>query len=222
MHPTPHNWREARRLQAWHLKQQGWSQRQMAEALVVSEGAVRQGMARARNAGHEALRRRPPPGAPRRLSPEPLARLPELCIEGLPPTAFAANCGPAVGSQPLSAWHLVSPISRVLWAAYSMRRAGVRKTPPGVLDSATKPPLRICATRPGRPSKRGTGPAANDFLHRRVRVLSAAQCRAPPCPRRPDAYSAGMVHPRPPLRDQCHLARGQTLLPCAGSFDELG
>jgi transposase len=64
MHPTPHNWREARRLQAWHLKQQGWSQRQMAEALVVSEGAVRQGMARARNAGPEALRRRPPPGSP--------------------------------------------------------------------------------------------------------------------------------------------------------------
>jgi Winged helix-turn helix len=49
MHPTPHNWREARRLQAWHLKQQDWSQRQMAEALVVSDGAVRQGMARARS-----------------------------------------------------------------------------------------------------------------------------------------------------------------------------
>ena len=38
MNPTPHNWKEARRLQAWHLKQQGWSQRQIAEALGVSEG----------------------------------------------------------------------------------------------------------------------------------------------------------------------------------------
>jgi transposase len=54
---------------------------------VVSEGAVRQGMARARNAGPEALRRRPPPGAPRRLSPEPLARLPELWHRG--PTAYS-------------------------------------------------------------------------------------------------------------------------------------
>jgi predicted XRE-type DNA-binding protein len=44
MNPTPHTWKEARRIQAWHLKQQGWPQRQMAEALGVSEGAVSQWM----------------------------------------------------------------------------------------------------------------------------------------------------------------------------------
>ena len=86
MNPTPHNWKEARRLQAWHLTQQGWSQRQIAAALGVSEGAVSQWMARARDVGPEALRRRPPPGAPRRLSPEQLARLPELLHRG--PTAY--------------------------------------------------------------------------------------------------------------------------------------
>jgi hypothetical protein len=32
MNPSPTNWKAARRLQAWHLKQQGWSQRQIAEA----------------------------------------------------------------------------------------------------------------------------------------------------------------------------------------------
>jgi transposase len=69
-------------LQAWHLKQQGWSQRQIAEALRVSEGAVSQWMKRAREAGPEALRHRPPPGAPRRLSPAQLARLPELLHRG--------------------------------------------------------------------------------------------------------------------------------------------
>jgi transposase len=73
-------------LQAWHLKQQGWSQRQIAEAMGVSEGAVSQWMRRAREAGPEALRRRPPPAAPRRLSPEQLARLPELLHRG--PTAY--------------------------------------------------------------------------------------------------------------------------------------
>ena len=78
MNPIPQNWKEARRLQAWHLKQKGWAQRQIAEALGVSEGAVSQWMARARTAGPEALRRRPPPGAPRRLSAEHLARLPAL------------------------------------------------------------------------------------------------------------------------------------------------
>jgi transposase len=86
MNPTPHTWKEARRIQAWHLKQQGWSQRQIAAALGVSEGAVSQWMTRAREAGPEALRRRPPPGAPRRLSPEQLARLPELLHRG--PTAY--------------------------------------------------------------------------------------------------------------------------------------
>jgi transposase len=86
MNPTPHTWKEARRIQAWHLKQQGWSQRQIAAALGVSEGTVSQWMTRARDAGFEALRRRPLPGAPRRLSPDQLARLPGLLQRG--PAAY--------------------------------------------------------------------------------------------------------------------------------------
>jgi transposase len=35
------DWREGRRLGAFELKQQGWSQQQIAEALGVSRGAVR-------------------------------------------------------------------------------------------------------------------------------------------------------------------------------------
>jgi transposase len=88
MNPSPTHWKEARRLQAWQLKHKGWSQRQIAEALGVSEGAVSQWMARARNVGPAALRRRPPPGAPRRLSPEQLARLPELLHRGPPAYGF--------------------------------------------------------------------------------------------------------------------------------------
>jgi transposase len=86
MNPTPHTWKEARRLQAWHLKQRGWSQRRIAVAMDVSEGAVSQWMKRARAAGPDALRHRPPPGAPRRLSPDQLARLPKLLHRG--PTAY--------------------------------------------------------------------------------------------------------------------------------------
>ena len=86
MNPTPHTWKEARRLQAWHLKHKGGSQRRIAEALGVSEGAVSQWMTRAGNAGPDALRRRPPPGAPRRLSADQLARLPELLQRG--PAAY--------------------------------------------------------------------------------------------------------------------------------------
>jgi transposase len=82
MNPTPTTWKEARRRQAWHLKQQGWPQHQIAEALGVSEGAVSQWMKRAREGGAEALRRRPPPGAPRRLHADHLAQLPALLQRG--------------------------------------------------------------------------------------------------------------------------------------------
>jgi transposase len=86
MKSIPQNWKEARRFQAWHLKPQGWAQRQIAAALGGSEGAVSQWMKRARDVGPEALRRRLPPGAPRRLSAEQLARLPALLHRG--PTAY--------------------------------------------------------------------------------------------------------------------------------------
>jgi transposase len=82
MSPSSHPWKEVRRLQAWTLKQRGWRQRQIAEALGVSEGAVSQWMARAREGGVDALRRRPPPGASRRLSREQLTRLPALLQRG--------------------------------------------------------------------------------------------------------------------------------------------
>src|SRR5918998_6664277 len=82
MNPTPHTWKEARRLQAWHLRQNGWPQRPIAEALGVSAAAVSQWLKRARQDGLQALRRRPPPGAPRRLAPDQLARLPGLLRRG--------------------------------------------------------------------------------------------------------------------------------------------
>src|SRR5688572_5215023 len=82
MNPSPTHWKAARRLQAWQLKHKGWSQRQIAEALSVSEGAVSQWMTRARHGGLEALRHCPPPGAPRRLTDAQLARLPALLQSG--------------------------------------------------------------------------------------------------------------------------------------------
>jgi transposase len=82
MKQSPSNWKEARRLQAWRLKQRGWSQRQIAEALGVSEGAVSQWMTRGREGGPDALRHRRPPGARCRLTAAQLARLPALLQHG--------------------------------------------------------------------------------------------------------------------------------------------
>jgi transposase len=91
MNRSRNDWKEARRFQAWHLIQQGWSQRQIAAALGVSEGAISQWMTRAREGGLDGLRHRPRPGAPRRLSTEELARLPALLDRGAEAYGFRGH-----------------------------------------------------------------------------------------------------------------------------------
>jgi transposase len=76
------NWREGRRLRALELKERGWKQTQIADALGVTEGAVSQWMKRARQEGVEGLRHKPPPGATPRLSDQERAKLPELLAQG--------------------------------------------------------------------------------------------------------------------------------------------
>ncbi len=66
-----HDWREGRRLRALELKEQGWSQRQIAAALGVTEGAVSQWLKRAREGG------RPP-----KLTGDQRAQLPALLAQG--------------------------------------------------------------------------------------------------------------------------------------------
>src|SRR5215213_1841494 len=88
------DWREGRRLRAWELKQQGWNQKEIANALGVTEGAVSQWMKRAREGGTEGLRKRTPPGAPPRLSEHQRAQLPELLAEALRRTGSEGRCGP--------------------------------------------------------------------------------------------------------------------------------
>src|ERR687895_168621 len=77
------DWREGRRFRAFELRQQGWSQQRIAEALGVSKGALSQWMKRARHGGGvEALKRQPAPGALPRLSENQRAKLPELLAQG--------------------------------------------------------------------------------------------------------------------------------------------
>lgn len=76
------DWREGRRLRAFELKQEGWKQKEIADALGVTKGAVSQWMKRAKEEGVEGLRHKPPPGAKPRLSAEQRARLPEFLAKG--------------------------------------------------------------------------------------------------------------------------------------------
>jgi len=78
----PKDWREARRLRAWELSQKGWKQKDIAEALGVSAGAVSQWLKQARAEGPEALRHRKGGGPKPRLSEEQVAQLPKLLAQG--------------------------------------------------------------------------------------------------------------------------------------------
>jgi transposase len=82
------NWREGRRLRALELKERGWKQTQIADALGVTEGAVSQWMKRAREEGVEGLRHKPPPGATPRLSEDERAKLPKLLAQGAQAHSF--------------------------------------------------------------------------------------------------------------------------------------
>jgi transposase len=86
------DWREGRRLRAWELKEEGWKQHEIADALGVSKGAVSQWIKRGREEGVEGLRRRIAPGASPRLSEEQRAsRLPELLARGAPAYGFRGD-----------------------------------------------------------------------------------------------------------------------------------
>ena len=76
------DWCEGRRLRAWELHQQGWSQQRIAAALGVTQSAISKWLARAHTGGISALKRRKAPGRVARLSAEQRARLPELLAQG--------------------------------------------------------------------------------------------------------------------------------------------
>ena len=81
------DWLEGRRLRAWELLQQGWSQRRIAEVLGVTQGAISQWLKRVRQGGGvEGLYRHPNKGATPKLTVVQFAELPLLLQQG--PQAF--------------------------------------------------------------------------------------------------------------------------------------
>src|SRR5579859_6787435 len=89
--PRKADWREERRKRAWHLKEQGWQQKDIATALGVSEGAVSQWLKRGREQGVEALNAHPPKGVKPRLSAEQKAQLPALLAKGAEAYGFRGD-----------------------------------------------------------------------------------------------------------------------------------
>ena len=78
----PDDWREWRRLRALHLKQQGWSQRDIAEALGASEEPSAVGSPAPATAAPRALLARRSPGRPPKLSAAQKRLIPEFLWHG--------------------------------------------------------------------------------------------------------------------------------------------
>jgi transposase len=86
------DFREGRRLRARELKQAGWNQKAIAEALGVTPGAVSQWMKRARQPeGALALLARKPDGATPRLSDEQKGHLLQMLLQGAQAFGFRGD-----------------------------------------------------------------------------------------------------------------------------------
>ncbi len=81
-YPIPPECLEWRRYRALDLNRRGWLQRDIAAALDASEAAVSTWLARARDHGPAALRARPVPGHPAKLSPDQRRSIPEFLWHG--------------------------------------------------------------------------------------------------------------------------------------------
>lgn len=78
-------------MRAWELHGEGWSGKDIAEALKVSAGAVSGWLKRARTGGVQALRRHPAPGPTPKLTAEQRARLPGLLARGAEAYGFVGD-----------------------------------------------------------------------------------------------------------------------------------
>ena len=87
----PKDWREARRIQAWRLKEKGWQPSNIADALGVTRGAVSQWFNRAKTDGVEALYSRKSSGRPPELHADKLEQLPALLAKGAEAYGFRGD-----------------------------------------------------------------------------------------------------------------------------------
>jgi transposase len=100
---------EARRFRAWELKQQGWKQGVIAQALGVTPGAVSQWFKRVREEGVESLRRRKGSGPRPRLTVEQRGKLPALLERGAEAYGF------------LGAVWTRARVGEVIWREFGVR-----------------------------------------------------------------------------------------------------
>ena len=85
------SWKEERRKRAWALYGAGWKQKDITEALGVTQGAISQWIKRGREGGEAALAEQPKAGAPVRLREADRQKLPELLERGAESFGFRGD-----------------------------------------------------------------------------------------------------------------------------------
>jgi transposase len=132
--PSSHttDWCEGRRLRAWELHQQGWSQQRIATALGVTQSAVSKWFARARTGGLAALARRKAAGRVARLTAEQRAQLPALLSQGAEAFGFRGAVWTRarvaeVIKRSFGVTYHVAHISRILKAIRWSRQQPIRR-----------------------------------------------------------------------------------------------
>lgn len=118
-HGFSHTWREARRKRAFELKQHGWKQGGIAEALGVSPAAVSQWLAHIREAGPEAWQAKPRPTGPMQLTAHQWCLIPELLSHGADASGFRGECWTCarvatVSGEEFGVWYHKAHVSRWL------------------------------------------------------------------------------------------------------------
>jgi transposase len=89
--PAPHDWKEWRRFRAWELKQQGWSQHDIAFALGASKGCVSKWIHAAKEGGTEVLRSHASPGHPAKLTGAQRDQIPDFLWHGAEAYGFRGD-----------------------------------------------------------------------------------------------------------------------------------
>jgi len=170
----PYDWLEGRRLRAWSLKEQGWKQRAIAQALGVTEGAVSQWLRRGREEGVEALRRVPRSGGVSKLRPDQQLTLLEMLSFGAEAFGFtgAVWTGPRVASliqHFLGVSYHPKHIPRMLrgWG-WSVQKPICRAT------QRDEEAIAQWSSQTWPQLKKGNDPTAHPRLHRRSRFLPVA------------------------------------------------
>ena len=99
-------------MRAWHLKQLGWKQRQIAVALGVREGTVSRWIARARRDGPTALLSHPAHGRSAKLRPDQLRLVPDFLSHGAEAYGFRGEVWTCAVWPRSSRKSSASPITR--------------------------------------------------------------------------------------------------------------